>query len=172
MMTQAELDHALVTTALAVKAALMGACMLPHVGTPVEAFSTSQLIWAEDRGLLDSNALKELTGSDLPLWVRSGTSYGYGDGAGYGYSYGDGAGYGYGCVGHGYGSGYGYGDGYGCGSGSGYGFGDGYGYGYGSGYGTGSGDGDGSCRGYGESDGYGDRSQIVADALDLLRREG
>src|ERR1035437_4886634 len=99
------------------KVILFGACSdrIPKVGTRLESFPTSDLIWAER--LLPIEAVK----NRLPLWVLSG----YGSGYGYGYGSGDGSGYGYG-YGYGYGDGDGYGDGYG------YGDGDGSGYGYGS----------------------------------------
>ena len=91
------------------KVILFGACenRIPRVGTKLETLPTSDLIWAEER-LLPIKGFK----NRLPLWVLSGSGYGYGDG----YGYGSGDGYGYGS-----------GDGDGSGSGDGYGDGDGYG---------------------------------------------
>ena len=127
----------IVTKEIAVKALLFGACRIPKIGSKIEEYSQSDLIWAERLGI----KLKEL------LWIKSVD--GSGDGSGYGS--GDGSGYGYG---DGSGSGYGDGYGYGYGDGSGSGYGDGSGYGYGSGYGSGSGYGDGSGYGSGYGDGY------------------
>ena len=81
-----------VTTDIAVKAVLFGACRVPKVGKALSDFSTSELIWAE--------RILPITGLSLsrPLWTFSG------DGNGYGYGYGNGNGYG-----DGYGNGYGYG---------------------------------------------------------------
>ena len=107
--------EAVVSRELAIKVVLHGACRIPEVGKSFSEFSTSDLIWAEDKKI-----------AAIPLWVLSGYGDGYGDGSGYGYGYGDGSGYG-----DGYGYGSGYGDGYGSGAGSG----DGSGSGSGSGYG-------------------------------------
>ena len=103
-----------VTKEFAVKAVLLGACILPEVGKPLKDFTFEHLIWAENAGVVDQKTLAKKTGVNLPLWVRSGS--GSGSGSGYG-------------SGSGSGSGSGYGDGYGSGSGSGsgYGYGDGYG---------------------------------------------
>ena len=91
-----------VTEAIALKAVLMGACRKPKIGQKISDFSTSELIWAEDKEIISPKLAKKILG--FPLWLGSGSGSGYGDGSGYGYGSGDGYGYGYGD-----GSGYGYG---------------------------------------------------------------
>ena len=78
-----------VTKAMAAKAILFGACDAPEVGSPIDGFSTSDLIWAER--LLPMDGFK----TKLPLWTMSssGYGYGYGSGDGYGDGYGSGSKY-------------------------------------------------------------------------------
>ena len=104
--------QAVVTKHLALKAILLGACSAAakKIGMKITSLPTSDLIWAEERGLLNKKETSDITGNNLPLWVQSGYGYGYGSGYGYGYGYGYGSGYG---DGYGYGYGSGYGDGYG-----------------------------------------------------------
>ncbi len=118
-----------VTRDIVIRCILFGACKIPKVGDLFNAYSFSELVWAER--IFSPTELKAFR---VPLWVLSGygSGYGYGDGSGYGYGSGSGYGYGSGSgYGYGYGSGYGYGYGYGDGYGSGYGYGDGSGSGYG-----------------------------------------
>ena len=97
--------EAVVTKDMALRILLHGACEAPKIGRKISLFSTSDLVWVENKGIFEPQEVKQI--SELPIWLLSGDGYGDGDGSGYGYGSGDGSGYGYGS-----GDGYGYGDGY------------------------------------------------------------
>lgn len=76
--------EAVVTKDIALRILLHGACSgsIPKVGNLISQFSTSELIWVEDRKVFTDEEIKKTTGVSLPLWICSGYGYAYGDGYG------------------------------------------------------------------------------------------
>ena len=74
-----------VTKDMAIRAILHGACSPPVVGKEISSLPQSNLIWAEERGIISP---KEKAAAVLPAWALAKS--GYGDGYGDGYGSGDG----------------------------------------------------------------------------------